>query len=321
MGKVIQKIPIPIAGLMLGMAALGNLLGVYGSAYRNIFGLLAGVIFVLLVSKFVTTPQCLREGFDNPVVASVTPTFSMGIMLLSTYLLPYTYSVAYGLWLFGVLLHIGLIAYFTKRYIVGFNIKKVFPSYFIVYVGIVVASVTAPAYNLLALGQVLFWFGFAANLVLLPIVFYRFFIIKEIPEAALPTTIIFAAPTSLCLAGYLNSFPEKNMAVLGFLVSLSLLLIVFSLSYLPKLLKLQFYPSYSAFTFPIVISAIGIKGANAAFMAGGLQLPLLVHVATFLEVVAVLLVVYVFARYIGHLLPLRQVATQQVPITSPKTNS
>lgn len=297
MGKFFEKVPIPIAGLMLALAALGNLLSPYGSNYKNVLGILATIIFLLLVGKFINSPGCLREGFANPVVAGVTVTFTMGLMILSTYIRPYNYTLAFGVWVLGLILHTILILYFTKRYLFSFNIKKVFPSYLVLYVGIVTGSVTAPAYNLTGLGQALFWFGFTCNLLLLPLVFYRLFIIKQIPEAALPTIIIFAAPTSLCLTGYLNTFQNKNIVFVGFLLCLASLMILFALINLPKLLKLQFYPSYSAFTFPFVISAVAVKSANGFFLSNGISVPLLGYAGTFLEFLAATLVAYVLVRY------------------------
>ena len=38
MGKVIERVPIPMAGLMLALAALGNLLSPYGSTYKYFWG-------------------------------------------------------------------------------------------------------------------------------------------------------------------------------------------------------------------------------------------------------------------------------------------
>ena len=52
---------------------------------------------------------------------------------------------------------------------------KVFASYFIVYVGIVVASVTAPAYEKAAsIGTAAFWFGFVTLILLLILITYRY---------------------------------------------------------------------------------------------------------------------------------------------------
>ncbi len=301
MKQVIKKIPVPMAGLMLGLASAGNLVLSYGSIYRNIFGGIAALIFLLLVMKIVLFPKDVVESLDNPVIASVSPTFSMGVMILSTYLKPYFPSLALGLWVMALLLHFALMIYFTKKYVLNFNIKKVFPSYFVVYVGIVVASVTAPVYNLASLGQSIFWFGFICYLVLLPIVLYRVIKVKEIPEPALPTIVIIAAPSSLCLAGYMNSFQNKNMILVGILASLSLLMLTAVLINMPKLLKLKFYPSYSAFTFPLVISAIAIKLTNGFLVNTGRPITILKYVVKVEEVLAVSIVLYVLIRYIGFL--------------------
>lgn len=299
---MLRKLPLPITGLMLGLASAGNLVLSYGNFYRNVFGIISGIILVLLIAKILVIPQSVKEGFENPVVASVIPTFSMSLMLLSTYIKPYLSSAAYGLWLCGLVLHCILILLFTIKYILHFNLKKVFPSYFIVYVGIVCASVTAPAFGLLQLGQYIFWFGFSAYLILLPVILYRTIIVKEIPEPAMPTLAIYTAPASLCLAGYLNSFESKNMLVIGFLSVLSLLMFVYVIVNMPKLLRLKFYPSYSAFTFPFVITAIAIKSTNAYLIKQGGSIAFLGYFVNLLELWAVIMVTYVLFKYIAFII-------------------
>lgn len=170
---MIKKLPLPIAGLMLACAAAGNLVASYGSTFKNFFGIIFAIIMIKLLIKTIMMPDSIKEGFENPVVASVMPTLSMGVILLSTYIKPYASSAAYAIWLLGLILHCLMIFLFTVKYIVSFNIKKVFPSYFIVYVGLVCTSVTAPAFNMAQLGQYIFWFGLAAYIILLPMVIYR----------------------------------------------------------------------------------------------------------------------------------------------------
>jgi len=299
--NVIKKLPVPIVGLMLGLAATGNLVLSYGNTYRNIFGLISAIILCLVLIKIMAYPKKVKEDLDNPVVASVFPTLSMGIMLLSTYLAPYSKSIAFGIWIIGIILHIGLMIFFTKNYIMGFNIKKVFPSYFIVYVGIVVSSVTSPTYNMTDLGKIAFWFGFLCYLILLPIILYRVIKIKNIPEPALPTLVIFSAPASLCLAGYMNAFQEKNMTMVYLLLALSQITYFIVLFKLPQLLKLKFYPSYSAFTFPLVISAISLKITNGFLTNAQSPIGILKYLVKFEELLAVIMVIYVLFRYLNFL--------------------
>lgn len=302
MKQIIKKLPVPIVGLMLALAAAGNLVLSYGEIYRNIFGALSAIILLLILAKIIMFPKAISEALDNPVVASVFPTLSMGIMLLSTYLKPFTSSIAFGMWIIGLVLHIILIILFTKNYLFSFNIKKVFPSWFIVYVGIVVGSVTAPAFDMANVGKILFWFGLVSYFALLPVVLKRIIKIKEIPEPALPTMAIFTAPVALCLAGYMSSFQEKNMFMVWLLVALSQASYLFVLLQLPKLLKLKFYPSYSAFTFPMVISGISIKLTNGFLANSGNPVAILKYIVKFEEFLGVAIVLYVLIRYISFLL-------------------
>ena len=298
MEQLIKKLPLPMSGLLLALAATGNLLSSYGNLYRYSFGVLAAILLILLAAKAALIPAALMEGFDSPVVASILPTFPMGMMLLSTYVRGYQPGAALGIWIAGLLLHMILIILFTKKYIFSFNIKKVFPSYFIVYVGIICGSISAPAFGLAAVGRYIFWFGLAAYLLLLPVVLYRVIKVKEIPEPALTATAILTAPSSLCLAGYLNSFPDKSIGMIGFLCILSLLMLIYVLTLMPKLLKLKFYPSYSAFTFPFVITAIAVKGANGYLVKAGIETGHLGLLVPFLEIWSVAMVAYVLIRYI-----------------------
>ena len=292
---------MPIVGIMLAFAALGNLVQSYGEVYRNIMGSISIILFIVATAKFACDFQGLKKELDNPIAASVFPTYSMGIMLLATYVKPYNGSVAYGVWIVGILIHIVLIIIFSRKFIKNFNIKQVFPSWFIVYVGIAVAAVTGKAFNQ-TVGQYAFWFAVISYLILIFVVGKRVFVVKEIPEPALPTLIIFSAPGSLCLAGYLNAFDQKNFFMFLLLLVLSQGFYIFALSKLVGLLKLKFYPSYSGFTFPLVISALALKLSNGFLMNQGITIPILPVLVKVEELIAVIIVFYVLIRYLGNVI-------------------
>jgi exfoliative toxin A/B len=297
----LKKLPYPIAGLMLGLAALGNLVAGYGVHYRYILGGTATVIFVLLLAKVLVFPASLREAFAQPVVCSVLPTFSMGTAILTGYLRQWAPGPAQLLWFTALALHLALIALFTVRYVLSFKIKQVFPSWFIVYVGLATFSVTAPAFGQGALGQALFWAALVSYFLLLPVVIYRCAYVKEVPPPALPTLVIFTAPSSLALAGYLSSFVDRSPAIVYLLTVCTVLSFAFVLSRLPALLKLPFFPSYSAFTFPFVITAIALKGTAAYLNNTGRGIELLTSAIPLLELWALAAVIYVLFRYVHFL--------------------
>ncbi|GEM_PF-2981501 len=144
---MIKKVPIPMAGLSLGFAALGNLLQSYSESIRLVCGSLSAVLAILFLCKCVFHFDLVKEDMKNPVMASISGTFSMAVILLSAYAKPFIGGSAVYIWYFGIALHVLLMLYFTARFLYKLNMKTVFASYYIVYVGIVTASVTAPAFG------------------------------------------------------------------------------------------------------------------------------------------------------------------------------
>lgn len=194
-------------------------------------------------------------------------------------------------------LHALLIVWFTLKFVRVFDLKKVTTVFYIVYVGIAVAAVTAPAFGRAAdVGTAAFWFGLAAFLVLLVVVTKRYLALP-VPEPAQPLICIYAAPASLCTAAYVQSVAPKSFAMLAFLLVLALAIYAFALAKSFALLKLPFYPSYAAFTFPFVISAIAFKQGAACAARLGCALPLLSYAASAATLVAVAFVAYTYVRF------------------------
>ncbi|WP_122643025.1 TDT family transporter [Luxibacter massiliensis] len=299
MKNVIKKVPVPLCGVMLGTAALGNLLQSYSEGIRYVCGVFAAFLLILVLLKLAMFPKAIKEDMGNPIMASVAATFPMALMILSTYVKPFIGQAAYYIWLLSIVLHVILIIYFTIKFIVKLQVPKVFASYFIVYVGIAVAAITAPVYDKLSIGSAAFWFGFAALVLLLILVTYRYVTVKEVPNPAKPLICIYAAPTSLCIAGYVQSVTPKSYGFLMGMFAVAAILYIFALVKAVTYLKMPFFPSYAAFTFPFVISAIASKQTMACAANLGHPMPFLQYVVLLETVIAVVLVVYTYIRFMG----------------------
>lgn len=297
MKNIIQKVPLPICGVMLGFATLGNLLQSYGEKVRYACGILACFLLILVLLKLILFPHMIITDMKNPIMASVAATFPMALMLLSTYIKPWIGNVARFIWFFAILLHIILIIWFTVRFLLKVQMPKVFASYYIVYVGIAAAAVTAPAYNALSIGTAAFWFGFITLLLLFVLITVRYVKYKEVPEPAKPLICIYAAPTSLCIAGYVQSVTPKSRGFLLAMLIAATILYVFALIKAIRYLKLKFYPSYSAFTFPFAVSAVAVKQTMACLANMGHPIPWLSYIVLIETIIAVVFVLYTFIRY------------------------
>jgi exfoliative toxin A/B len=305
MTDLIKRVPLPMSGVMLGCAALGNLLQSYSGSIRYLFGIISFLLFLLLMLKLALYPSAVKEDLKNPVMMSVAATFPMGLMLLSVYIKPLWGTIAVIIWFGAISLHLLLICVFTFRFMRKVVIKDLHASYFIVYVGIATAGITSPAYQMTLIGTADFWFGFISLIALVVLVGYRYVKYTEIPESAQVLFCIFTAPGSLCLAAYLQSVQEKSLVLVIGLAVLSFVLYVLVLVRLIPLLRLPFYPSYSSFTFPFVISAIATKQTAGYLVHNGIAASYLQPVLLIQTVIAVLLVSYTLVRYAMFLLQIK----------------
>lgn len=267
MKSMIRRVPIPIAGVMLGFAAFGNFLKSYSNLVWILMELVSVALLVLLVLKALLYPEDLRRDMKNPAIAGAAGTFSMGLMFLAVSLKSVSVPVGVSVWWAALVLHAVLIVWFTASFVRCFQLKKVYMTWFLVYVGIVAAAATSPAFGMQALGRVLTVYGLAATSVLMILMAVRY---RKLPaeKPLAPLTAICAAPFSLCLVGYHQSFETKDPAVFLVIFLFSSAFYVLGLVQVFRYIGGTFYPSFSGFTFPFINTAIGTRLTWNALRAG-----------------------------------------------------
>ena len=298
--NIIKSLPTPIAGLALGSAALGNLLQPYSSSLQLLFNLLSLIIIVLLTIKFTLGFDELKKEMKNPVIATVLATYPMSIMLLASFSKKYIGLLSMPVWIIGIFLDFCVVYYAIYNFIIKErHISKIYPTWFITFVGPAVVTVTAINYNLETLGLIYFYFSYINYLVLLPFVLYRVYKYKHYKDGDYPTITVFSAPGGLLLASYMIGVTQKSNIILAILIPLTILLFIFVLVQLAYLLKRKFYPSFSAFTFPLVICAIAFQKTGIYYQITEFSiLNILIHLS---ELLAIIIVIYVWYGFIKNL--------------------
>ena len=287
---------------MLGCAALGNLLQSYGEIFHTIFGIISVLLGILFLAKFFGDNESFRQDMQNPMLASISGTFSMALLLLGGYAKAFSAGFGLVVWWVGLLLHIGLIIWFTVKYVAHFKLKQVFPSWYIVYVGIAVAGVSAPAFNMQTIGTATFWFGLVTFAILTIVIIARYAKVGQPPVPARPVFCIMTAPASLCVAAYVQSVTPKSQAFLVCLEVIATVFFIVVLTQLPKFLKnTAFAPSYAAFTFPFVITAIALKQTMACLAKMNAPAPWLGPIVIIETIIATVLVIYALIRFLMHI--------------------
>ena len=311
----LKRVPLPLSGVALGFAALGNLLSAYNMSFKIICGILAFVGLLLVAGKYLSNPQVFATDMKNPVIASVSGTYTMALMLLAGYIKPVLPAFAIVVWYIAIVLHFVLIVYFTLNIVLKIKLPddmmKIAASFFIVYVGIAVASVTAPAFKNMALGQICFWIGFILYIPFFIYVSYRYIKLGNKKIEAKALACIYAAPASLCVAGYIGSFEQKNILFLGGLYIFSLLMYFVGTAVAIDLFvsfvknnDFKFYPSFAGLTFPFVISAIATKQFNTVLTKTDIQmwirpvLPLIFNIELVIAILGVIFAAVCFARHV-----------------------
>jgi len=305
--------------------------------FRYILGVLSLICLLLFIGRLIADFKHVSAELKTPVPLSTLPTATMAMMLLAALIAPHASTFAIIVWFVAIALQLAIMVLFIWRFVIGLRkiekglrLKNVFPSWFIQAVGIVTASVTAGLmnplfdFNLLIIGQIAFWMGFVLYFPTLVFVIARMAKVRIFQEPAKKTIAIFAAPTSLMVVGYFQAFqmlppriagmPVRAPGVFGpntvpaaygnlyffyFLMLMAVITYVFVLVKMISLLRIRYYPSYSAFTFPLVISALAFRiTANVltalimlpqpgaipfAPYAGFAHTELMVHIANFMR--------------------------------------
>ncbi|PPC76796.1 C4-dicarboxylate ABC transporter [Pokkaliibacter plantistimulans] len=308
--------PTPMAGLALGIASLGwcweNAFPLQGVAQLS-SAMLASVLLLILLTKFVMHPHLLLADLKHPVVGSVVPTFAMATMVVSKALGMHMPLLGQGLWLAAVALHVIFLLMFLWHRLRVFEVQHLLPSWFVPPVGIIVAAVATPGGDWLPLSHALLWMGLCSYAVMLPVMLYRLIFCGEVVDASKPTIAILAAPASLSLAGYLTLTAEPSLLLVALLFGIAVLMTALIYLAFFRLLRLPFSPGYAAFTFPLVISATAQYKVAALLHQWPFSQDYVAQIRLLASgelLMATLAVGYVMLRYALHyLLPARPLVT------------
>ena len=297
--NIIKNLPLAITGLILAILSLGKIY----TDFRGLFFIIGSILIFMVLLKLVLHLDAFNNELNNLIALSTFGTFSMALMLFSTYLkplfVPLSESIAIGIWILGIIIHLSIFILFTKNYVLkNFDIENVFATWWIVYIGITMAAITAPAYNLQQYGFIFFGIGFVLMIPTLILVSYRYLKFTSIEDKNKPFICIYTALLSILIVGYVNAMNiDGNFLCL--IYPGAFIFYIFAIYHAIRLLvleRLEFMPSFSAFTFPFVISAIATGEAYKFFGLGILNY--LFYIQAIIALVLVIFVSYKYLRFL-----------------------
>ena len=295
-----KKLPLAFSGCLLGLAGAGNLILDTFPLLSHVFSLSGLILWFYFLYSHLSDWQESKQELKKAPVLSGMATFPMAGMILSTYLLrvlPMSLSItAQILWWFAFLLDVGLIIYFTINYVQTKPRASATPTWTVLYVGIAVASLTYPVVGIVGIAYGAWIFGFILTLILYPLI-YKDLKIDPLPLLLLGQEGIYCAPFSLLLAALVRvGGPDLPSWILLVMILASQAFFFFVLSRLPRILKQGFQPSFSALTFPTIITATSLKMAQ-----GILQFPTLNLLVWLETIICLTILIYVLVEYVRYL--------------------
>ena len=291
-----KKLPLAFSGCLLGLAGAGNLISDTLPELSHVFSIIGlGLWIIFLISHLLDWKEGKQE-LKKPPVLSGMATFPMAGMILSTYLLRILPSVPYlaqFIWWFSFLLDIGLITYFTIQLLTSKERIYATPSWTVLYVGIAVAALTYPVVGIIQIAYSTIIFGFILTFYLYPRI-YTDLKKKPLPTSLLGQEGIYCAPFSLLLASLVRVWViYLPLWVYVLMIIASQLFFFLVLSRLPQILKQGFQPSFSALTFPTIVTATSLKMTQ-----GILQIPLLNLFVTIEILISLTILIFVLFSYL-----------------------
>lgn len=253
----IERMPVPILATMVGAITLANYMQNFGLEWvRHITLWIAIAVWLCYAVKIVCYPKtCLTE-YNQTIPRSLYAGFTMVMMGVAGYLLPYAPGFAKGVWLLAIGIHAVHILYFTYRSVIKeFSWDVFMPSWFVTYNGIMVSTVVGGGMNEPILGTIIVYYGIAVYCLILPFMIYRL-LTKKIGLGVYHTQAVLLAPCSLCVTSYLNFIENKNLYIVVFLYACVLLSTLFIVLKLPEFFTFPFTPGYAGLTFPMAIGTV-----------------------------------------------------------------
>lgn len=292
MNNIIKNTPLAISGTLLAILSLGNLLQL--TQIKIITLILGLLVITILLLKLIKYPEILKNELENPIVLSTSGTFPMALMVLSTYINNINTLATQIIWITAVIMHMILIIYYTYYYIIkDFNIENYYGSLWVVYIGFTMGAVTGGALNY-DFSWIFVIFGFAVMIPTVTLVTYRYIKYPVKIDANKPLICIYTAIFNILTVGYFHTFNNINTTFITIIFIIACALYIFSLYKLIQYVQLPFYPSYSAFTFPFVISAIATTKILTIYH-DNIIISILLLTQT---IIAVIMVCYVSYQYL-----------------------
>lgn len=224
------------------------------------------VIALFYTAKIIKYPSEVGKEFAHPIRVNFFAAVSISLLLLSIVFHDGSYIFAKVLFLSGLILHT-FFTFYTVSFWINNNleIQHSNPAWFIPIVGNIIVPVAGV--GMVSNDLLMFYFsvGLFFWVVLFTMIFYRIIFHHQLAQKFIPTLFILIAPPAVGFIAYIKLGYEFDIFA-KFLLDLGLFFTFLVLFMFKNFMKLKFFISWWAFTFPL--AAITIATILAYHVSG-----------------------------------------------------
>lgn len=217
--------------------------------------LLVGGIYLV---KGVSCPGAIRKELDHPIKINFFPLVAKILLVISIVLLERNMTASLYCWISGAFLQFVASIYVISAWIQHerFRIEQMTPGWFIPIVGSIIVPIAGVKHGFTEISWFFFSVGLLFWLILLVIVLYRMFFHAPIAERLMPTLFILFAPPAIGFIAYVRLTGGGLDPFARVMYYFSLFMFFLIIYQLPRLLKINFYLSWWAYSFPMAAKAL-----------------------------------------------------------------
>lgn len=254
-------IVLGMAGFTLAVQKAGQLVHLLHPVSTGLLWLTAG-LFVLVsgvyLYKAITCPGAVRDELNHPVKINFFPLIAKVLLVFSIIMLERNMTLSLYAWIVGTALQFVASIFVISEWIQHerFKIEHMTPGWFIPIVGSIIVPIAGVRHGFIELSWFFFSVGLVFWLILLVIVLYRMFFHSPIAERLMPTLFILFAPPAIGFIAY-TKLTGGNLDGFGRILYYFALFMFFLILYqMPRLLKINFYLSWWAYSFPLAAKTL-----------------------------------------------------------------